>query len=174
MKVRLEDIPEDGLEVAFEMRSAKPGDLGDMVEALPEPPRANLSLERKDEFVLARGRVRASLRLTCSRCLEPIDLAVDQDVDLVFEPLPAAGGEEVELQGDQLDVNFYKDDEVDLGEALLEEISFAVPMAPLCRPDCPGLCPSCGQPLKDGRCRCKINDSDPRWAKLAQLRRDAK
>lgn len=172
MKLRLEDIPEEGLDVSFELKSAKPADLGQAVEAFGAPPWASLHVEQNGEFVLARGRAGAKLRLSCSRCLEPIDLTVDQEIDLVFEPLPETTEDEIELRGDELDVGFYRDGEVDLGDAVLEELSFAVPMAPLCRPDCPGLCPNCGQPLVEGGCQCKIKSIDPRWSKLAQLRRD--
>jgi len=170
MKLRLEDIPEEGLDVSFELRGAKPAELGSAVEALAAPPWASLHVEQKGEFVLARGRAGAKLRLSCSRCLEPIEMALDQALDLAFEPLPEVDADEIELRGDEMDVSFYRDGEVDLGEAVLEELSFAVPMAPLCRPDCPGVCPRCGQAHGEGGCQCQTESIDPRWGKLAQLR----
>lgn len=170
MKVRLEDIPDEGLEVAFELNSAAAEDIGDVVEALLEPPKATLHLMKSGEFVLARGQASAKLRMDCSRCLQSFDMNVEQDLDLVFQPLEERD-DEVELASSEMEVSFYDGEEVDLGQAVLDEIGLAVPMAPLCRPECGGMCPHCGKDLRQGPCQCGTRELDPRWAKLADLKK---
>lgn len=171
MKVRLEDIPPEGLEVEFEDRRAKPGDLGGQVAGLPEPPRARLRLERQGELVLARGGYQAGLRLVCSRCLQEVAAKVGGPLEWVFGPVqPASEAEEVQLSGEDMDVLPYEGEELDLAQALRDEIGLSLPMAPVCRADCRGLCPGCGRALTEGDCGCRQDKSDPRWAKLAELK----
>ncbi len=168
MRLALEDIPEEGLDVAFTLGSLDPGGLGSQVERVIEPPRAELHLTRREAMVLARGRYVAKLGLVCSRCLGPVSADIAGDLDLVFEPMPA-GGDELQLGRDDMDVTFYQGEEIDLGEALRDELALALPMAPLCSPDCVGLCPVCGKPRTEGDCGCAEKNLDPRWAKLAEL-----
>lgn len=171
MKVRLEDIPPEGLEVAFDDRSVRPGDLGDQVAGLTAAPQARLRLERQGDLVLARGGFRAGLRLVCSRCLQEVESQVGGPLEWVFGPgQPVDEAEEVQLGGEDMDVLPYAGDELDLGQALRDEIGLSLPMAPLCRADCRGLCPACGRPLAEGDCGCRRGQGDPRWAKLAELK----
>lgn len=170
MKVRLEDIPDEGLDVAFELKTAAAEDLGEVVKAVIDAPKAKLHLNKSGEFVLARGSASAMLRVDCSRCLKSFDMTVDQGLDLVFQPL-VKYDDEVELISSDMEVSFYEGEEVDLGQAVLDEIGLAIPMAPLCRPECVGICPHCGQDLRKGRCQCGTKEFDPRWAKLAELKK---
>ena len=170
MKVRLEDIPEEGLDVAFEIRPAAAQDLGEVVEEIIEPPKASLHLQKSGDIVLARGGASARLRMDCSRCLQSFDMSIDQDMDLVFQPA-AEHDDEIELVSADMEISFYEDDEVDLGQAVLDEIGLAIPMAPLCRPECDGICPHCGKDLRQGPCQCGAKEIDPRWVKLAELKK---
>jgi uncharacterized protein len=58
---------------------------------------------------------------------------------------------------------------LDLSEAIRQNALLAVPMKPLCREDCSGLCQQCGKDLNKGQCDCNKSEIDPRWAKLADL-----
>lgn len=169
MRVRVEDIPPEGLEVEFADSRAAPQDLGPQVAGVDEAPGAGLRLERRGGLVLARGRYQARLTLECSRCLAPFAVALEGPLEWAFRPPEAPRGEEVRLAEDELDVIFYQGGEVDLAQALRDELSLALPMAPLCRPDCPGLCPVCGKEQQGGTCGCRPKQTDPRWAKLAKL-----
>jgi uncharacterized protein len=108
---------------------------------------------RKDEprFILG-GRLQARLQVMCGRCLEPFTLPVDTQVELTYVPHPAqaASEEEVELSQDDLTTAFYRDQTLDLGEMVREQFYLALPMSPLCREDCKGLCPRCGTNLNQG------------------------
>ena len=170
MKVKVEDIPEKGLEVSFEETSFTPQELGPQVAPGPVAVKASLKLMRRPGLVQAQGEFAASLELVCSRCLKPFARTVTGGLDVVFLPGPQETGDEVELEGEDLDVSFYTDGELDLSGALRDEVTLALPMAPLCREDCRGLCPACGKPRDDGPCTCGKNESDPRWAKLARLK----
>lgn len=170
MKVRLEDIPPEGLEVTFTDSAVRPQDLGEQVEAIVSPPRARLLLARRGELVTARGDFEAGLSLACSRCLAPYALELAGELEWAFRPQSEGPQEEVRLSGHDLEVTFYQDGEVDLAQALRDEVNLALPMAPLCRAECPGLCPSCGRPRQPGQACCSQEKADPRWAALAKLK----
>ena len=123
----------------------------------------------KDQFLLA-GRVKTTLELPCSRCLEPFEIPVNLAFDLRYLPRTVNAGEgEREIQEDDLTTAFYENDTIDLGQLMREQFYLALPMKPLCRPDCAGLCPSCGANLNQGACACKVEWEDPRLAVLKQL-----
>jgi uncharacterized protein len=61
-------------------------------------------------------------------------------------------------------------DQIDLGAMIREHILLDAPVAPLCRPDCVGLCPTCGIDLNLSTCDCVAADVDPRWEALSQLK----
>src|SRR5687767_9045229 len=123
----------------------------------------------KERFRLL-GTVRTELELPCSRCLEPFRLPVDASFDQRFLPASEmAADEEQEVQDDDLDTSYYRDDQIDLNELLREQVYLALPMKLLCREDCKGLCPQCGTNLNTGTCACATQWEDPRLAPLKGL-----
>jgi uncharacterized protein len=171
LKVRLEDIPPEGLDLSFSDSQTGPAALGPQVREILEPPKAEVHLERNGELVDLRGKYSVRLLLECSRCLEPVEIEVDGPLRVVYQPQPTGlDGEEIELADDDLEVSFYKGEEIDLSLSLHDEVALAVPMAPLCKEDCPGLCPVCGKSRLEGDCGCLDKRVDPRWAKLAKLK----
>jgi len=126
--------------------------------------------KQEDRRVRLTGTLRAPLELPCSRCLEPIMLAVDTPFDLSYLPALLNKGEgELEVEAEDLGVAFYEGDAIDLGQLIREQCYLVLPMKPLCSPDCLGLCPECGTNLNHGACRCERRWVDPRLAALAQL-----
>jgi uncharacterized protein len=126
-------------------------------------------LKDKEKFRLV-GTARTELELPCSRCLEPFGMPVDAQFDLRF--LPASdmtADDEREVQDDDLDTSYYRDDTIDLNELLREQFYLALPMKPLCRDDCKGLCPQCGTNWNTGTCTCTTGWEDPRLAALKGL-----
>ena len=126
---------------------------------------------RKDDprFILS-GRLQARLEMACGRCLEPFTLPVDTQVDLTYVPHPEqAADDEVELSQDDLTTAFYRDQTLDLADMVREQFYLALPMRPLCREDCKGLCPQCGTNLNQGTCACDVRWEDPRLAGLRTL-----
>jgi uncharacterized protein len=129
---------------------------------------------RKDaEKVRLVGRLRTTLEVPCSRCLEPYEIPVDAPFDLLFLPAAsdvAARGADREIDDNDVGVSYYHDDVIDLREVMREQFFLALPMKPLCRETCQGLCPNCGINRNTGSCNCHVEWVDPRMAPLARLR----
>jgi uncharacterized protein len=122
-----------------------------------------------DAFSVA-GRVRARLGVVCSRCVEPFEVPVDAAFDLRYVPQAENAGEpEQEIGEDDLATAFYRDGMLDLIDLMREQFVLALPMKPLCREDCRGLCPECGTNLNKGQCDCAPRWEDPRLAALKSL-----
>ncbi|MGH2356408.1 MAG: YceD family protein [Candidatus Limnocylindria bacterium] len=145
--------------------------LGPDVE-LAGPIDADLQLQRTNRGVLLRGEVRAPLRRTCARCTDPF--VEEVRARIVEEFLPSIDPESGSpLPSDEDDVfRISAHHEVELDPVLHDELALTEPMHPLCRPDCPGLCPECGLRL-DERHAAHAQVVDPRLAGLAALLRDA-
>ena len=117
--------------------------------------------------------MQTTLELNCGRCLEPFMLPVDADFDLRYHPQgqnTGTGEAEQEIEDDDLTTAFYENDEIDLGHLMREQFNLSLPMKPLCREDCRGLCPVCGINLNKGSCDCKRDWEDPRLAALRNLK----
>ena len=124
----------------------------------------------KQQFRLV-GRVQTSLELTCGRCLEPFTMPVDQTFDLRYHPHAENAGEgEREIEEDDLTTAFYENDQIDLDHLMREQFYLALPMKPLCRESCQGLCVVCGTNLNRETCSCKRDWEDPRLAALRELK----
>ena len=123
----------------------------------------------KEKFRLV-GTARTELELPCSRCLEPFRMPVNSSFDLRFLPATDMSAEaEREVQEDDLETSYYRDDQIDVNELLREQFYLALPMKPLCREDCKGLCAQCGTNLNTGTCACAAEWEDPRLAPLKGL-----
>ncbi len=165
MIVRVSEIPEEGIQIE------SPGDLGPVfTEEGWSLDAVGLFIERRSGEVAITGSYRATARLACSRCLEVLTTEVDPEVDLHLFPSPASR-EEVELGPDDLEVDFYQGNTLDVGGLLRSEMLLALPMKPLCRADCRGLCPVCGGNRNLTACACEARAIDPRLAPLEALRR---
>ena len=123
--------------------------------------------------------------LACTRCLQAASEPVEARIDLLLTVSPAASGrsgrgaraprpadaaDELELGEEDLGVLTLPGEEIDTAPLVREQVQLNIPMKPLCRPECQGLCPICGADLNAGACRCETTSPDPRWAALAALR----
>lgn len=111
--------------------------------------------------------------LNCVRCLEPVDAPAEIETALLLltkaDDSAAGSDDEQELGREDLGVQVLDEPEIDTRELALEQMQLAVPMKPLCREDCKGLCGTCGQNLNEGDCDCEP-EADPRWAALKALK----
>jgi uncharacterized protein len=163
MIVRVPDIPTEGLTVA-DVAAFRP---------LYRDPAwrlagVNLRLERDGVDVFVRGDFQAKVSQACGRCLESSAVDISVPVDLRLVPRPATA-DSVELAADDLDVDFYTGDELDVGALIENETTLALPMKALCREGCQGLCPVCGANRNVTRCACSERAPDPRLAVLKDL-----
>ena len=163
MIVRVPDIPVEGLSVTD---AAALGTVyRDPTWRLED---VQLRLERDGLDVFMTGELRAAVTQTCGRCLEPLAVTVTARVDVRLVPRPAIG-DSVELGAADLDVDFYEKDEFDLGAQIEAETTLALPMKPLCREGCLGICPVCGGNRNVVACGCPPRPPDPRLAVLKDL-----
>jgi uncharacterized protein len=123
-------------------------------------------LEAVSEGVLVTAEAAAPVTGECARCLEPVASSVDVAFRELYEPGDARFAE----AGDDSDRHFLSGDLLDLEPAFRDAVVLALPLAPLCRADCPGLCAECGVRLADaGPGHDHESAPDPRWARLRQL-----
>jgi len=147
------------------------GDLDRDLEPL-RPLIGVIKLVRTSQGILVTGRLRTRIRTACRRCLEPADVDVELDLEEEFYPVVQIGDAPVD---DVLDEDYDEAlliDELhilDLREVIRQGLWLAVPMEALCRPECAGLCPTCGGNRNLGECSCQETVIDPRWAALQAL-----
>ena len=130
-------------------------------------------LEDEDGFYLT-ARLAYEQTLACQRCLEPVRQPVAAELRLILvRDAPQAMEGDQQLDEEDLGIVHVDGDEVDTRPLLLEQMQLAVPMRPLCREGCKGLCPRCGLDLNTGQCTCEDDWVDPRWAALAKLKQES-
>jgi uncharacterized protein len=118
-----------------------------------------------------KARLSYEQTLSCNRCLKPIVDHAEPEVELmVLVERPRAVAGEHELKEDELGVLTVPEELLETDPILLEQLQLNVPMMPLCRPDCQGLCPVCGADRNDGECSCEEPAGDSRFAALAALK----
>jgi uncharacterized protein len=149
----------------YRRRVPAPAGLGSDLIAVPDgaPLDVDVRLESVTEGVLVTGTVTGELHAECGRCLDPVtsDLAVE------LCELFAYPNSITEQTSEQDEVSRLAGDLLDLEPAVRDAVILALPWTPLCRPDCAGLCPECGQRLDDLPAGHSHQQLDPRWAALA-------
>jgi uncharacterized protein len=126
------------------------------------------------EQVRLRGIIDASVEVRCDRCVAPVVIPVNAEFDATYVPAEVltTDAEATELQEDDLTFATYEGDVLELEELAREQLLLALPARHLCREDCKGLCPTCGEDLNAEACHCEQREIDPRWAALAALKKD--
>jgi uncharacterized protein len=143
-------------------------DLGDGRRV--RPIKGKVRLTRTQKGVLADATIRGRLQVECGRCLiettQPLEFPFSEEY---YQTVVVNTGAALP-RPDEPDV-FLIDEthKLDLGDAMREYALLSVPMLPLCRDDCKGLCQQCGANLNDEGCECSIEQSDERLAVLKQL-----
>jgi uncharacterized protein len=167
--ISLENIQEEP--VGFEFELALPAaslDREPLVEL--SPVRFTGEVSRIEGGFRLDGEISYRGRLECSRCLVAYPFDEEEHFSLtLYQRSPAAPGE-IALGKSDLDAYFYEEPTVAVVPIVEERIQLAVPMKPLCSPECRGLCPQCGAELNSGPCGCESETTDPRWEALKVLR----
>ncbi len=140
---------------------------------LAEPIAGHIRLTRENRGVLATARLTTALTGECARCLRPLRTPVEIRLDEEYLPaLDLATGRPLPLDDEPEALRLTDHHEVDLEPSVRDAISLAEPIAPLDRPDCPGLCIVCGLPLDEGIHDHPDDDIDPRLVALRAFRPD--
>lgn len=184
--IPLRDIPNDGLKLTVTEQSIWTNGITEfhIPCAIDQPLSANLTLLRTSGGCLIRGTLRGVVSLPCTKCLETVNIPLEDSFD-EFEPLPHTAGkaDDDENTGDESDIRFSEElpeethilEEkgvlaLDLSAFLWEEFLLALPSHPLCSPSCKGLCPQCGANLNEGPCGCDKKEGDPRLSVFRTLK----
>jgi uncharacterized protein len=118
-----------------------------------------------------KGRFAGRFQVPCARCVEPVEIPLGADFDLIYRPVGAdAGAPERSITAPETEISYYQGDSLALEDVLREQVLLSLPVKTLCKPDCKGLCPRCGENRNTQPCTCDVGPSDPRWEALADLR----
>jgi uncharacterized protein len=135
--------------------------------------KGEITLIRTNDGIMAKAEITASVTGICSRCLKPIEYDVNYDFN--EECLPSVSASEGLFPPDQTDnITINESQMLDLSEVIRQYTLLTMPVKPLCRPDCAGICPSCGHNLNQGSCQCPSHVHDQRWSKLIHLGKESK
>jgi uncharacterized protein len=139
------------------------------------PVRGKVSLVRTDRGILVRGLLSSEVRITCSRCLNLFSSKLDFELEEEYFPtVDTDTGASLPVPGEPGCFVINEQHVLDLTEAIRQYALLAIPMKPLCRQDCAGLCPECGHNLNSGPCGCSGQRVDSRWAALTRLTTEQK
>jgi uncharacterized protein len=118
-----------------------------------------------------RGRFAGNFQIPCARCVEPVEVPLAAEFDLIFRPAAAdTEATERSITAPETEIGYYLEDSLLLEDVLREQVLLALPVRTLCKSDCKGLCPRCGEDRNGTACTCEEGPSDPRWEALASLR----
>lgn len=126
--------------------------------------RGAVTLTRTPQGLYAHGRLQAEVVDQCVLCLTDVPQPLISKIDELFIYPPEDAPEDTYTVGEDAHLN--------LAPLVREDMFISKPIRILCRPNCKGLCPDCGQNWNDGPCACQEDKSDPRWAALAKLKKE--
>lgn len=139
------------------------------------PLAGSITLMRTSQGILVTGSLTTVIEGSCNRCLEPATARVEFELEEEFHPTnPIADAPIDKIPAEEQDEALLIDEHqiLDLSEVVRQALWLGAPMEMLCRPDCAGLCPSCGGNRNLGECQCEQAPVDPRWGALGALLRD--
>lgn len=133
------------------------------------PLELDLRIESVSEGVLVTGTVSGPTSGQCARCLTPVTGHVEIELTELFAYPDSATDETTDADEVARVGRSRGADTVDLEQPIIDAVGLALPFAPLCGPECPGLCPQCGVALATAEPGHHHDLIDPRWAKLAGM-----
>ena len=139
---------------------------------LAEPVHGTLTVTNTGRLLLVQGELIAKVRLECSRCTEPVIYTVTAPIEEEFsirgpEGAPLEPVETIDVE--EPEASAFADNLLDLTELVRQQILVSLPLRPLCRADCKGLCPECGKNLNEGPCGCPAAPEESPFSVLKSL-----
>jgi uncharacterized protein len=173
VRIRVQDIDETVKHMSF---AEKTSDLNPLLDhglvhdfCFGDTAGVQMTYYRGGQDLFLEGNVSAPVVGQCARCLESYDFDLETGFSFVLVPRSEAFGD-AEPGVEDADLSFYEGDEIDVSPLLREQMLLALPTQALCRPDCQGLCPSCGANLNADACDCHEETGDPRLTVLRSLK----
>lgn len=146
------------------------------IDDVPHHVTGHVRFDRTTDGVLVRARLNSTMSDDCARCLRSIEYPMEIVIEEEYLPTvnvdSGAPLDPAQIEADALRADAYRVDKrhmIDLTEPIEQYWAMVLPMAPVCREDCPGLCPSCGKEQDADGHTCASDDGDSRWAKLRNL-----
>jgi len=176
--VKLEEIPEEGLHLEWK---EEPVALSSYLETLSRidfdfqgPLDSVADITRAGKAILIRGKVDTVLELRCVRCLKEFSYPLSSAFDLTLLPLKvSSASEEAELTEEDMESNFFEGGEIRISEVACEQVFLEIPLQPLCREECKGLCPTCGKDRNLSDCDCSQEGFESGFSALRKLKLDS-
>lgn len=138
--------------------------------AIIEPLEGTLKLTRTQAGALLDLRGHTVVRVACGRCLDPVDVPVDLRItEEVLQTVDVTTGQPLRIEADDPSILIDDHHELHLADLVRQYIVTGLPIRPLCREGCRGLCPTCGQNLNDDPAHHHEEQIDERWATLKEL-----
>ena len=173
------DLPHRAGEMReYQLNITDHGGLGFDAVSIPkdEPIDVDLKIESVSEGVLASAHITSFAVAECGRCLEPLEYEIEEDFQELFEyekegkdkkKKKSKNEDEEELDDD---IRYMDGDEIDLEGPIRDAIILNLPLNPLCKADCQGLCPDCGEKIENLPSDHAHEKVDARWAALGDLK----
>lgn len=180
MRIRIDDIKDEGFTLEFVEESASFPGLQEICAdgdfEFVAPIRTRLRAFQVRGMIEVEGKVETLLRQSCSRCLEEYEEKLCASFSLTYvTEMPEVtddSGDEIEISAEEMGLIHFEGEEIDLRAAIQEQIVMALPLRPLCRQECKGLCPQCGANLNEADCGCGATDFNIKFAALKGLKFD--
>jgi uncharacterized protein len=184
MKILVDRLKDSPVSLHFDedrsWRAAVEESIPELAAALVTPIAADVRAHRMGQDLYVEGRVGAELELECGRCLARYRAPLSEPFRLVLTPAGSRVPAEPEAAealarlgmclGDELETGWYQGHEIELGGFFREVLALALPVQPVCREDCKGLCPVCGADRNAGSCGCEESRPKTPFAVLEALR----
>jgi len=181
MEILIEQIKEEGLVFEFEKSAATFPVLAEMVASgeceFPVPIRTALRAIRVGDMIEIDGDIETSVRLPCSRCLQPFETPLKFRFALTYlrrstDVIEDTEAREIELSAEDMGIVYFQGEKIDLKYPIQEQVVMEFPLRGLCKQDCKGLCPKCGADLNEILCDCDRRSSPDKFAVLKNLKLD--
>jgi uncharacterized protein len=176
MRIRIDEIPDAGRFLCFHwdesrLRHFLPPD-DPMPIVLERPVEVDLELHKLPDHIRITGNIQATLQIACHRCLGIYSLPLEQQVDafLTEKGKDEASEEDVELDAEELEYEFFDGEVIDIDFLVAEQIFLALPLKALCAEECKGICPRCGANLNVEVCNCPKKEQKSPFAGLRAVK----
>lgn len=168
MKINVTHIPPEGFEIDFSDKDAwLQQKLNRSLKSLhhaEDPVQGHFSVSRIMNNVEVRANMHLPIHATCDRCAQDYRYEMDVRTDRLMTPLYDSKRQkeheksmDIEVTADDMQFSYFKGDEIDLGDIIVEQAALDLPMNYLCQKKCKGLCINCGVNLNENACKCKVD-----------------
>jgi uncharacterized protein len=177
LTLKLDEIPEEGLDLRWDEEvsslSTYLKGLSNIDFDFETPLQSEVEIKWAGRSVLITGKVQATLRMQCVRCLKEFSYPLSTTFELTLHPLKETPSEEeTELGSEEMESSFFEGGEIHLSEIACEQIFLEIPYQPLCREECEGLCSVCGKDLNLSSCECVKEEWTSGFSALKNLKLD--